>query len=129
MSEPNNCTFHHNFSRSLNSMVGQGYKSLRSIRLQVIQQLQKEKLAVGSPVCKTSRAFMFAMIGDEDDFVYVQRGYRQYGQMHVRVCLGHDSEFKAERHIRRRRSRAKREPGLPLPLPPSLSPRLLLLPG
>lgn len=91
MSELNNCTFHHNFARSLNAMVVRSNQSLRSVRLQVIRQLQKEKLAVGSPVCKTSRAFMFAMLGDTEDFVYVQRGYRQYGQMHVSVSPPDDS--------------------------------------
>lgn len=49
----------------------------------VIRQLQKDKMGTGTPVCKTSRAFMFGMIGESDDYVYLQRGFRQYGQMHV----------------------------------------------
>lgn len=51
----------------------------------VIKHMQREKLAVGTPVCKTSRAMMFAMLGDSDDFIYIQRGYKQYGQMDVEI--------------------------------------------
>lgn len=49
----------------------------------VVKHLQTERLAPGTPVCKTSRAMMFAMLGDSGDFIYIQRGFKQYGQMHV----------------------------------------------
>jgi hypothetical protein len=56
---------------------------MRSIRYDIVRKMQSEKLAQGTPVCKTSRAFMFATLGESDDHIFLQRGYRQYGQMHV----------------------------------------------
>jgi hypothetical protein len=58
----------------------------------VVHHLQRQALSVGTPVCKTSRAMMFAMLGENDEYIYIQRGYRQYGQMHV-------SKSDSERHL------------------------------
>lgn len=79
MSEPNLCTFHNNFARNL------GVMSMRSLRNPIIKKLQEDKLAVGTPLGKTSRAYVFGTIGDDKDFIYIQRGYRQYGQMQVSI--------------------------------------------
>ena len=86
MSETNLCTFHHNFSKSLLSMVAASvltFQSMRSIRLSVISKLHAQHLAQGTAVCKTSRAFMFAALGESSEHIFVQRGFRQYGQMQV----------------------------------------------
>ena len=84
----------------------------------VIRHLQKEGLAVGTPVCKTSRAMVFAMLGNSPDHILIQRGFRQYGQMHV-------DRSDQERHVRRPRGDQRREPGLLPALQPPLSDRLL----
>eukprot|EP01016_Furgasonia_blochmanni_P023215 TRINITY_DN2512_c0_g1_i5.p3 TRINITY_DN2512_c0_g1~~TRINITY_DN2512_c0_g1_i5.p3 ORF type:complete len:137 (+),score=17.67 TRINITY_DN2512_c0_g1_i5:461-871(+) len=75
--EPNLCSFHTNFHEALSPN-----QNLRSIRLKVIKGLQKRRFALGTPVTKTSKNFLYAGIGRDDDEIILQRGYRQYGEPH-----------------------------------------------
>jgi hypothetical protein len=56
---------------------------MRSITLQQNKKYHKDEASVGTPICMTSRAFLYGMISDDPDIIYVQRGYRQYGEMQV----------------------------------------------
>ena len=40
-------------------------------------------MSIGTPVCKTSNSFVKGYLGDRNDYIYLQRGYRQYGQPSV----------------------------------------------
>lgn len=100
LSEPSLCTFHHNFARNL------GVMSMRSLRNPVIRQLQGEGLAVGTPIGKTSRSYVFGSLSESNDYIYIQRGYRQYGQMQVSITVT------AERNLPSSRSLGRKEPRL-----------------
>jgi len=41
----------------------------------------KRKLSVGTPITQTSQAFLYGMLSENENEIYLQRGYRQYGEM------------------------------------------------
>ena len=73
----NLCSFHEHFAPE------EPLVSLRSLTLENIQFAEKERLAVGTPLNRTSRSYFFGMAHPEKHKIYVQRGFRQYGDIGV----------------------------------------------
>ena len=67
------CTFSKNFDKS------QKTKSLRSLTFENIKIAEKLNLATGSFLQKTSKSFIYGMKHYKQDFIFLQRGFRQYG--------------------------------------------------
>ena len=72
-----------NIQNYLVSFVKLTKMSMRSIKLSHAKRLYNEGYSVGTVLNKTSRAFLFGMLGEEEDQIYLQRGYRQYGEMQI----------------------------------------------
>lgn len=73
--EPGLCTFHKNFIKDLKSI------NMRSLTLRQNNKYHEENASPGTPVCMTSRAFLYGMTSEDPNVIYLQRGYRQYGEM------------------------------------------------
>lgn len=71
------CTYHNHFDHEA------PLKQLRSLTRANIEYGQKEKLAIGTPLNKTSRNYLFGMVHKNPGMIYAQRGYRQYGTIAV----------------------------------------------
>jgi len=73
------CNFHANFAKDFESTG----MNMRSLTLKNILYANEKRLSVGSPLNRTSRSFMFGMKHSDSDKIYTQRGFRQYGKIHV----------------------------------------------
>eukprot|EP01017_Pseudomicrothorax_dubius_P024605 TRINITY_DN26149_c0_g1_i1.p1 TRINITY_DN26149_c0_g1~~TRINITY_DN26149_c0_g1_i1.p1 ORF type:complete len:149 (+),score=22.73 TRINITY_DN26149_c0_g1_i1:189-635(+) len=47
-----------------------------------VRALNAQRFPVGTPVAKTTRKFIWAALAEEPGSVYLQRGFRQYGNPH-----------------------------------------------
>jgi len=71
--EVNECTFHHNFTVDLAD------SSMRSLLFRNGYFLFDNGYGVGTPISKTSKYFTQGYISDKRDTLYLQRGFRIYG--------------------------------------------------
>ncbi len=71
--ENNVCSFHTNFVKE------KELKSLRSLRFDNVFFAEKNNLAVGTILNKTSKSFIYGMKNEKKHHLYLQRGFRQYG--------------------------------------------------
>jgi len=69
------CTFHQNFDKELKNL------NMRSLTVKHNKKYHQRNLSVGTPICQTSQAFLYGMVAENEDEIYLQRGYRQYGEM------------------------------------------------
>ncbi|EAR87850.1 hypothetical protein TTHERM_00006140 (macronuclear) [Tetrahymena thermophila SB210] len=71
--EVNECTFHHNFT------VDMPNQTLRSILFRNAYYLFDNGYGMGTPISKTSKLFTTGYLSDKRDSIYLQRGFRIYG--------------------------------------------------
>ena len=56
---------------------------MRSITMKNIRYFESKGMAVGTPISLTSTRFIQGVLGSKSGEIYLQRGYRQYGDPHV----------------------------------------------
>lgn len=73
------CVFHLNFTKEAKNV------GLRSFPFQNAAYAERNTLATGTPLAKTSRSFLFPMKHSKIGWVYFQQGYLRYGRMREEV--------------------------------------------
>lgn len=80
LSDSLQCVFHLNFSSEA------PYYLLRSLRFENIKYAEANRLAVGSPLQKTSRSFLFGMKHNQEGMIYLQKGWLSFGHIQPQLA-------------------------------------------
>ena len=90
LQSPGLCTFAKNFQANefeTGELASQ--RNMRALTLMNIKFAEKENLSSGMPLNRTSRSFLFGMKHPEKNKIYLQRGFRQYGRIEVKLSGSH----------------------------------------
>ena len=71
------CSFDENF------LPTKKFKSIRSILIDNLKFAEEKQMPAGTALCKTTRSYLAGMKHSEIGYMYLQRGYRQYGILDV----------------------------------------------